>query len=76
MIFDCGEVWDAKVERLGKWHPFFPWFPRQVDVVNGRAVCVAFQWIERRGVYVDGLRHSYWAWHYRLPELTDTLERK
>jgi len=69
MKFKCGMT---KEERLayskGKenreaylkaWHPFYPWWPREVTEGD----CRCFEWIERRGYKC----WDEWGWEYRLP---------
>ena len=66
MKFNCGETYKEEKERLSKWHPFYPYWPRRV----GYKDCRAFEWIERRKVYYTspviwpGCFDDGW-WEYR-----------
>lgn len=67
MRFSCFEETEAWKRRISEWHQFFPLFPRQIDVVNGRWRCAWLEMVERRATkiaYYDG-----WdiTWEYRWP---------
>ena len=56
MKFNCGPdgyerfaILVKRRERLEQWHPFYAIWPRRV---NSRD-CRAFEWIERRLIFVD-----------------------
>ena len=77
MMISCGKTqegkdkeYEAKMERLHKWHSFFAIWPRMVAAKDGRKVCTFLQRIERKGRYtyvgvIEG-PGGYWNWEYRL----------
>jgi len=64
MIFSCGETYEAYLDRVVNWHPYYAWWPTKVEHINGRRQYAWLQWIEcKRGVY----SHMYgWLWEYRI----------
>lgn len=66
MKFNCGETWEAKKERLGKWHPVFLLFPKTMEERNGKYVCYWLTFIEGRASW-DGF-WDRWHWEYRLKQ--------
>ncbi len=58
------ESLEERKERLGVWHDFFAFFPREVAPGDLRM----FEWIERRGKWITerGMnRSAHWQFEYR-----------
>ena len=68
MIFSCGETWEVKKKRLNSWHRFFVIFPRHIDDKDGKRICAALQYVERKGRITGGFMDAWWEWEYRLPK--------
>ena len=65
MRFSCAEETEAWKKRISQWHPFFPLWPREVDVVDGRWRCAWLETVERRATRIyDGY---FILWEYRWP---------
>jgi hypothetical protein len=60
MKFDCGETWQEKEARLGKWHRWFAWRP----VYLGPHDCRWLEFIWRRGDRCASWYETWWNWQY------------
>ena len=61
MKFDCGETWQEKLDRKSKWHRWFAWHPVRLAPHD----CRWLEYVERKGVWVDFMKMSFWTWDYR-----------
>ena len=61
MKFNCGKSWSAKRLRLSRWHRRFAWVSTRV----GEHDCRWLEWIERKGIWHDGIGSGWWRWEYR-----------
>lgn len=62
-----------KRKYLEKWHPIFAWLPHVIETDSeGNQTKAWLQWIERKGIYRNGLGivRNWWDWEYRamVPE--------
>lgn len=61
MKLDCGETYDEKWTRLGKWHKWFAWYPVRVGVHD----CRWFEYVERRKWIEHGIYDNFTFREYR-----------
>jgi hypothetical protein len=64
MKFNCGLTRYEKRALKEEWHKKFLWFPKRME----DGYCHWLEFIERKGLYVNGIYDDWWHFSYRLLE--------